>query len=151
MKIKSARMGDVEINPASIITFTDGIIGFPDQKRYVELDFLGDSSPLRLLQAVDSPELGFIIIDPYIFVPGYSVNLSEYDVASLSAAGPDELEIKAIVTIPEDPYDMTANLQGPIIINKKSMLARQVVNNESGYGTKHKILTNPMSAPVAGV
>ncbi|MBI4666861.1 MAG: flagellar assembly protein FliW [Nitrospinae bacterium] len=150
MKIASARLGDVTINPAEIITFPDGIIGFPDFKRYVELPFL-ESSPLTILQAVDAAELGFFLIDPYLFLADYTLTISDEDLAGMNAQGPDELVIKTIVTIPEDPYDMTANLQGPLIINAKSRLARQIVNNDKNYSTKHRIISShPEPAPVAG-
>ncbi|VAX20775.1 hypothetical protein MNBD_NITROSPINAE04-583, partial [hydrothermal vent metagenome] len=35
MKIVSGKIGEIEIDPAKIITFADGVIGFPDFKRYV--------------------------------------------------------------------------------------------------------------------
>ena len=149
MRIRSARLGALEIDVAEIITFPDGIIGFPDYKRYVELEFLEDS-PLRLLQAVDEPDLGFIIIDPLLFAPDYVVDISKEDMRSLNAESLDSLAARAIVTIPEDPYEMTANLQGPLVINASTRLARQIVNNDNRYGTKHKVLANPEAPSPVG-
>lgn len=149
MKIKSARLGELDIDEAKIITFPEGIIGFPDYKRYVELDFIEDS-PLTLLQAVDEPTLGFIIIDPLLFIPDYKVDLSQEDMKCLNAGALEDLTVRSIVTIPEDPYEMTANLQGPIVINMITKLAKQIVNNDQQYTTKHKILTNPGVGAVSG-
>ncbi len=139
MKIMTARLGEVEIDTSNIITFPDGIIGFPDFKRYIDLDFL-DDSPIRLLQAVDTPDLGFFIVDPRLFVPEYIIDISQEEVKSLNAEKVDDLEVKAIVTIPENPFDMTANLQGPLVISRKAKLGRQIVNNNQKYNTKHKVL-----------
>ncbi|VAX16517.1 Flagellar assembly factor FliW [hydrothermal vent metagenome] len=139
MKIMTARLGEVKIDTANIITFPDGIIGFPDFKRYVELHFLEDS-PIRLLQAVDTPDLGFFIVDPRLFVPEYIIDISQEEVKNLNADTVEDLEVKTIVTIPENPFEMTANLQGPLVISRKTKLARQIVNSNQKYNTRHKVL-----------
>ncbi|MGK7345388.1 MAG: flagellar assembly protein FliW [Candidatus Nitrospinota bacterium M3_3B_026] len=149
MRIKSARAGEIEIDAEGIITLPEGIIGFPDYKRYVELEFL-EGSPLRLLQAVDEPNLGFIVMDPALFMPDYRVNLSREEMKSLNAEKLSDLAVRVVVTIPEDPYQMTANLQGPLVMNKATKLARQMLNNEGGYTTKHRIIQNTESATMAG-
>lgn len=139
MKIVSGKIGEVEIDPAKIITFSDGVIGFPDYKRYIELEFL-ENSPLKLLQAVDSSDLGFIMINPLLFEPDYVADITVDELKSLNTDKPEELITMVFVTIPEDPYKMTANLQGPVIINPNSMLAMQIVNRNKKYSTKHLIL-----------
>ncbi len=150
MKINSARLGEIEVDPSDIYTFVDGIFGFPDQKNFVEVEFL-EGSPLKLLQSIEEPSLAFIIIDPYLFNPDYSFQVSRDDMLALNAREPDDVRISVLVTIPEDPYNMTANLQGPLILSKKNKLARQVVNNDSRYNTKHKVLANPPSATAAAI
>ncbi len=139
MKIVSGKIGEIEIDPAKIITFADGVIGFPDFKRYVELEFL-ENSPLKLLQAVDSSDLGFIMINPLIFEPDYVADITIDELKSLNTDKSEELVTMVFVTIPEDPYEMTANLQGPVIINLNSRLAVQIVNHNQKYSTKHRIL-----------
>lgn len=148
MIISSARLGEIEINAAEIITFPDGIIGFPDYKRYVELEFL-DGSPLRLLQAIDAPELAFFIIDPLLFIQDYELEISDSDMANLNAEKIEDVMVRAIVTIPENPYNMTANLQGPLVINVNTRLAKQIVNSDQRYTTKHKVLADPETSPVS--
>jgi flagellar assembly factor FliW len=46
---------------------------------------------------------------------------------SLSLEDADELMLFAIVTIPKDPAQMSANLQGPLLINFSKKLGLQVV------------------------
>ncbi|MBF0170578.1 MAG: flagellar assembly protein FliW [Nitrospinae bacterium] len=141
MKITSARLGQVDIDPAKILTFPDGIIGFPDLKRYILLPFV-DDSPLQLLQAVDEPGLAFVVIDPLVFLAEYRLDLSAEDMAYLKAPDAAGLIVAVIVTIPEDPYKMTANLQGPLVFNPETRLAKQVVNDPGTYPTRHAILAD---------
>ena len=39
-----------------------------------------------------------------------------------------------------NPKDMTANLQGPIIINPHKRIGRQAISTNEKYGVKHGIL-----------
>lgn len=138
MKIKTARYGEVEIDPARIITVNEGIIGFPQYRRYVFLPF-ADDTPFELFQALDEPELAFVVMDPFMFKPDYQFDLSDDDLADLQVLSKDEIRIRVIVTIPADPRDMTANLQGPLIINEPRLLAKQIILHDTEYTTKHAV------------
>ena len=48
----------------------------------------------------------------------------------------------AIITIPASGSPVTANLQGPLIINKEQGIAKQVVLGDNRWTTKHNILGN---------
>ena len=50
------------------------------------------------------------------------------------------LLVFVIVTIPRNPSDMTANLQGPVIINPRTRKGRQVISQSDRYGVRHRIL-----------
>lgn len=148
MKISSARLGDVEIDERDIIVVPEGVIGFPGFTQYAELHFL-EGSPLRLLQSVEARELAFFVIDPFLFKPDYRVNVSTADLGVVKAETSAGIRILAIVTIPDDPYEMTANLQGPLIINPLTCLATQIVNHDKDYTTKHRILPSSQTAHAA--
>lgn len=141
MQINTLRFGKLEINKDDIITVPEGIIGFPDIKRYVIMN-MGEDTPFKLFQAVDEPSVGFIIIDPVLFKPDYTVKVRKEDLYSLSAENINEIVTMVIVTIPEDPYKMTANLIGPLLINLRSKLAKQHVLTDDTYTTRHEIISH---------
>ncbi len=141
MQINTLRFGTIEIDKSEIIIVTEGIIGFPEIKRYVILD-MGKDTPFKLFQAVDEPTVGFVIIDPILFKPDYKVKIRKEDLYSLSAENLNEIVTVVIVTIPEDLYKMTANLRGPLLINLKSRLARQLVLADDTYNTRHLIISH---------
>ncbi len=141
MQINTLRFGTIEINKDDIITVPEGVIGFPDIKRYVILD-MAEDTPFKLFQAVDEPSVGFIIIDPVLFKPDYTVQVRKEDLYSLSAENINEIATMVIVTIPEDPSNMTANLRGPLLINLKSKLAKQHVLTDDTYTTRHRIISS---------
>jgi flagellar assembly factor FliW len=46
----------------------------------------------------------------------------------------------AIVTIPEDHKKMSANLQGPVIINREKRIGKQFISTNPDWKTRHYIL-----------
>lgn len=138
MKINTARYGEIDIDPARIISVNEGVIGFPSFRRYIFLPFL-EGSPFELFQAVDQPDLAFVVINPFSFKADYQFDLGDQDIADLQVANKEDIQIRVIVTIPADPREMTANLQGPLIINESRLLAKQIILHDSEYTTKHKI------------
>lgn len=140
MKISSARLGEIEIDPAHILTLNEGIIGFPDYKRYIFLPFL-EGTAFELFQAIDNPSLAFVTINPFLFCSDYEFQLGDEELQEIQVTSKEDLAIKVIVTIPVDPKQSTANLQGPILINESRLMAKQIILHEAQYGTKQRIFT----------
>lgn len=139
--IIQSKVGEVEIDPATIIRFPKGILGFPGFERYVILD-PDENSPLKMLQSVDNPRLGFVITDPLTFKPDYKLRLYQKDLDEIEVkeANLEEVLFFVIVTIPDNPADMTANLKGPLIIGKHTLLGKQVIIDSKEYELKYPIL-----------
>jgi len=138
MKIKTTRFGEVEIADEKVLHFPEGIIGFHSLKRFV---LLGKQSRLVMwLQAVDNPRIAFIVINPFLFEPDYNPRLTQEDLDFLKVQDSNDLHIFAIVVVPEDPQKMTANLLGPVVINTKEKIGKQVILLDGGYSVKHTIV-----------
>ncbi len=139
MKIYTTRFGDIEVKEEEIIKFPEGLLGFEDKKEFV-IFIMEEGSPLMWMQAVKEPALAFILIKPFEFRPDYSVDISDKDVEFLKIEKPQDVDLLSIVVVPNDPSKMTANLQGPIILNTKKNLAKQIISNNPKHKIKHFIL-----------
>ena len=141
VSIRTTRFGVIDVDPQTIITITGGLIGFPRDEQYVVVRH-SEQSPFFWLQAVDSPDLAFVIVDPKVFKPDYKVTYPKSLFRSLGADGPSDLSVFVIVTIPPgQPQAMTANLLGPVVVNTKARLARQLVLDEKVYDHRHPIVS----------
>lgn len=138
MKLKSRRFGELNIPDEKVITFPDGLLGFPELKKFALLEH-SDDTPLHWLVSIDEPELAFVVIEPTTFLGEYKVELTKLDVEKLELEEDTETAVLTIVVIPEDPREMTANIKGPLVINVEKMLGRQVVMDNDEYSVKHKI------------
>lgn len=139
MLINTTRFGDLEIDTNDIIEFKDGIMGFEEYKRYT-LFSTDDDSFFKWMQSCDEPSLAFILIKPDEFYPNYGLNISDDDAVKLKITDTKMLEIYAIVVIPDDPTKMTANLQGPIVINWICKQGKQIISLDPKHKLRHYIL-----------
>lgn len=138
MKIKTTRFGTVEVSKDSIVNMPDGMLGFPACTRYVLLHDRTDT-PFKWLQAVDDPAVAFIVINPTDFFPDYEIVLNDDQVASLDLKEATEAIMLTTVTVDRENGKITTNLLGPIVINARTLHARQIVLDDERYGTKHVI------------
>jgi flagellar assembly factor FliW len=137
--IRTLSFGEIEVPENRILSFAEGLPGFPNHHRFVILSF-DDLKPFEYLQALDEPPLAFLVINPFLVLTGYRMELSDPDLADLVAADPAELTVYAVANIPEDPSRATVNLFAPIVVNEKNRKGRQFLLHDSGYSVKHPLL-----------
>ncbi|MCS6830698.1 MAG: flagellar assembly protein FliW [Armatimonadota bacterium] len=142
--IDSTRFGRIEIDEEAVITFSQGLFGFEQYRRFVVL-CLDEKSPFRWLQSLEEPGLAFVVIEPRHFLPEYAPAISDADARALELSTDTPTVTFVIVTIPAGkPEQMTANLMGPIVVNAITRNARQVIVEDECYSTKHSILQELM-------
>lgn len=139
--------------PANEFALPQGIIGFPKYRR-AELLYLPDHLPflwMNLRGETPRDIVRFIVIEPGGVVPGYEPELYEVDVQSLVLTSAREAMILNIVTLQrENPVEATVNLIGPIVINRRTRVGRQVViANHALHTTRHPLLENSQAPEVA--
>ncbi len=144
MKISTSRFGEQEIEESKVIEIADGLVGFSED-RYILLH--PDNGPFCWLQAVNNPDLAFVVVDPTHFVPEYKVKLTQDEYDRLKIDSSDEIVLLSVVTMARDPRQITMNLQGPIVINPERMIARQIVLETVQAATRHPLFANPRPAP----
>ncbi len=142
---------DIDIPPTNQLVLPQGLIGFADYTR-AELVYLPDHLPflwMKLHSATD--ELHFIVIEPGGIVPGYEPEIFDGDAEQLDLRSPAEAMILNIVTLTrQNPVEATANLIGPLVVNRRTRIGRQlVISNYSRYTASHALVENPQSDVLA--
>jgi len=121
-----------------VVTFPRGILGFEDC-RHFRLERNPEWEPFAKLHSLDQPRLSFVVAPPRLFMPDFLIRVDPHEVAELDMHSAADAELWAIVTIPDDPRQMSANLQGPIVINRANGKGKQVVLTRSEYSTRQLI------------
>jgi len=137
MLIDTHRFGPLEVDDDRIITFAQGLLGFPEQRRYALLQTSSD--PVFFwLQSVEDPTLAFVVCDPLAFVADYQVPIRQDDLDALKLAELTEAQVLVIVN--KVGSQLTANLLGPLVMGARSLLGKQMVLSDKRYDTRHPLL-----------
>ncbi len=134
--IKTGSFGDVSVNDRSIIEIPNGLLGFPEYKKFCLVDS-GDETLILWLQSLDKSDIAFPVLEPRFFTKEYIVRLSASELKDLQLANINQGAVLTVLTIPEDVTQMTANLKAPLVINLEKGIARQVVLQENENSIKH--------------
>ena len=145
MKIvtESQKNKDVWVKPMEF-RLTKGLVGFPDENEF-ELLVNTEELPFMWIRSTKNHELGFIVLEPAQFLNDYEIEIADDDAEELGITSFDDALVLNIVTIrgEENLDSATANLIGPIVMNRNSQVGKQViVSNHMKYSTKHPILSS---------
>ncbi|MDR1352913.1 MAG: flagellar assembly protein FliW [Treponema sp.] len=138
MKASTKPYGIIEVDERQRIEFPTGLFGFESYRDFAILD--ADRQPFYWLQSLEVQELAFILVNPFLFRPDYELDISDEELKDIGISSPGEALVFSIVTIPAAGGPMTANLQGPVIINRERRIGKQVVLADSRWKTRHNIV-----------
>ncbi|PKM78895.1 MAG: hypothetical protein CVU88_08615 [Firmicutes bacterium HGW-Firmicutes-13] len=116
------------------IKMVRGILAFEDILDYTLTTVADNPCFFWLEGGEEGPD--FLLTKPGFFFEDYKIELKREEIQDLSPES-GEIEAYVIITVPEKTTDMTANLLGPLLINKEKGLARQVVLQDTPYTTRH--------------
>ncbi len=149
MLVKTRQFGEIEIEEEKLLVFPSGLVGMKHLKRFIILD-AEIEEPFRWLQSLDDEEIIFLTIEPRVFRPDYRVTVQKEELAQLGINKSTEVLVLCIVTLCKEPKMLTANLQGPLVINAENRIGKQVILVEGQYNTRHQILEEMSKVNDAG-
>lgn len=138
MKIQTKYHGEITIEETQIVHFENGLPGFFEENEFVILP-LTEEQVYFILQSVNTPELAFVITNPFLFYKDYEFKLEDGVIEKLGIKQAEDVQIFNILTI-QDPFEKTTiNLQAPIVINIQNKRAKQVFLNHESYTTREPL------------
>ncbi|MEQ8845344.1 MAG: flagellar assembly protein FliW [Phycisphaerales bacterium] len=137
MQVKTTRFGVVEIADDKVINFPQGLLGFPEHTRYCLLE-PGEDACFFWLQSVDEPGLAFVVTDPALFFKEYEVPIRAEQAQTLAIDKIEDAQVFVIVN--KVGQTLTANLQGPLLINTLNLNGQQLVLADKRWTTRHTVM-----------
>ena len=137
MEVRTTRFGILDIAEDRVIEFPKGLLGFSQYTRYCLLE-PGDDACFFWLQSLDEPSLAFVVTDPSLFVPEFSVPVRQEQMIELKLNKLEDAQVFVIVNKVEQM--LTGNLQGPLVINTVTRSGEQMVLAEKRWTTRHPLV-----------
>lgn len=138
MEVQTKTRGMVTVDDSRVLDFPRGLFGFEEYHRYALIE--AEYEPFFWLQSLDEVDLAFLLVDPFLIVNDYELDIDDKMLGDIGVASPADVYVWSVVTVPADGGPVTANLQGPIVINRKTRQALQVILSDSKWTIKHNIL-----------
>ena len=127
MEIKTRIFGDVTISDDKMISFPNGIVGFPDLKDFALIhdEEQGDQAGIRWMQSVQEPNFAMPVINPLVVKDDYDPLVDDELLAVIGKG--ENILVLTTITVPTDLSKMSVNLKAPFVINVDTRKAVQVV------------------------
>jgi flagellar assembly factor FliW len=137
MLIETTRFGPVDVDESRLIEIPAGLLGFSSFKTFSLLQ-PDDNGVFFGLQSVETPDLAFVVTDPALWVPDYQATIRKEQMEELGLTETGDAQVLVIVNKRE--HSLTANLQGPIVVNAANRRAMQLVLAEKKWSTRHELV-----------
>lgn len=138
MEVQTKTMGTVKVDDSRVLDFPKGLFGFEDYHKYALIE--AEYEPFFWLQSLDEKSLAFLLVDPFLIVNDYELDIDDKMLGDIGISSPTDVFVWSVVTVPADGGPVTANLQGPLVVNRKTQQALQVILSDSKWTTKHNII-----------
>ena len=122
-----------------VISFPAGLPGFEKARKFIILS-LPEHQPFHWMECVGGEDIRFAIINPLVFRPDYQPKIKKEDLASLAIKDPKELLLYVIVTLRQPLSEATANLMGPLFINIRERVGKQIIIENDAYSLREKLI-----------
>jgi flagellar assembly factor FliW len=153
LTISKTRFGTVTVREEAVIDFPNGMIGFPNDHRFVLLERTsgdGSLSALGYLQSAVTPALCFPVIDATAIGGDYP-KPDPSVLATSVGLGQDDLAVLVVVAVPGKGKPMRANLLAPLVVDVKQRRGAQVVLDHRNYAAATHLDERPPTSLPPGL
>ena len=140
MKIQTKFHGELDIQADQLWEFPKGLPGFEDEKEFALLPVEGNDM-FQVLQSTTTADIAFIVASPYTLVEDYSFEVDEPTIDLLGIEKEEDVFVLAVLSLKEQIDASTINLQAPLIFQKNTKKAKQMILNDNTFSLRHPIGT----------
>ena len=147
MQVETTRFGSVEVDDSRLLHFPAGLLGFGRVHQFALLQ-PDDRGVFFWLQSIESPDVAFVVTDPRLWSADYTVSMRREQSEEIGLRGDTTPEILVIVNRRES--GITANMQGPLVINPSNRTGIQIVLTDRRWTTRHELVSvSPVARAVS--
>lgn len=139
MDISTKAFGVCSIDPEEIVTFQNGMPGFEDVHQYILLGNGAEDTALMWLQSTENPDLAFVVARPETFRSEYKPKIKQAELKEIKLETAEDALVLVIAVVPEDVKKMTINLRAPLVINRRTKLAKQIVLEDENFSIREAV------------
>ena len=137
MKLSTKYFGEIDYNEDDIFHFPKGIFAFEEEKQFLLLPFSGSDGTLLCLQSMATPQLAFVVMNPFALHPAYTPVLQTEELEELGVEDSTQLCYYVLCVVKNPVSTSTVNMKCPVVINDETRVCTQVILESEEYGMRH--------------
>ncbi len=122
---------------AAAVRFVSGMPGLEEHTAYRLIGMEG--LPVFWLECEAAPEIALPVVVAAQIEPDYTFELTDADAHALGLTRAEDALVLATLTISQQLGTATANLFAPIIVNRNTFAAKQVILEGSKHSLRHPV------------
>jgi len=139
-KFITRHFGEIDFEESRVVTFPQGIPGFPEDKRFLFMSENEDEDMFFWLQSLDDGDVAVTLMEVYKVMPDYAPCVDEAELDDIRSDDDTPFVIYNIVVIPDYVRQMRVNLRAPIFINMEEGIAKQAICTNDEYPIRFMIV-----------
>ena len=139
MTIETKIFGEISVDESKLISFPQGIIGFPELKGFLLIHDGDGNGNIKWMQSIQEPAFAMPVVDPLTVIPEYNPDIEDELLKPIGDVTQENMLVIVTITVPKDIEKMSVNLKAPIIINSDTRKAAQLIIDRDKYQVKFPI------------
>lgn len=137
MNIATKYFGEIDAQESQVLTFPKGLFAFEEETAFLLLPFSGSDGTLLCLQSVATPQLAFVVMNPFALDPAYAPILQPEELEAMGVKDSRELAYYVLCVVKNPVSTSTVNMKCPVAVNEDTGRCMQVILDSDAYGMRH--------------
>lgn len=137
MKLLTKYFGEIDYSEEDVLHFPQGIFAFEEEKEFLLLPFSGSNGTLLCLQSLMTPQLAFVVMNPFSLYQAYAPVLQPEELKEMGVKDSTELCYYVLCVVKNPVSTSTVNMKCPVVINDETRVGTQVILEAEEYGMRH--------------
>ena len=141
--IETSRFGALAVEDGDVVVFPKGIPGFDDHREWVIAG--EDDDPIKWLQSMNDADVALPVTAPSVILDRYAPRFADEELEEVRLGSDENMMLLVVLSLPAGaPWDMTANLRAPIVLNHVKRIGKQIISLNEDYPLKANVLPEPV-------
>jgi len=137
LKLLTKYFGEIHYNQEDVIHFPRGLFAFEEEEEFLLLPFSGSDGTLLCLQSLATPQLAFVVMNPFALHYAYTPVLQLEELEELGVKDSTQLCYYVLCVVKNPVSTSTVNMKCPVAINDVTRTGAQVILDSEEYGMRH--------------
>ncbi len=102
MNIETKLFGSISVDENKLITFPQGIIGFPDLKDFLLIHDGEGNDSIKWMQSIQEPAFAMPVVDPLSIIPDYNPDIEDELLKPLGNITQENMIVLVTITVPKE-------------------------------------------------